>query len=165
MDHSYHTIVVNTSRFHSIPSYYHSHDTIVLFSPPEIYSNWEKLFLPFDFPFWICLVFTLIFAILIIVIIKFYYSVRTFVIGIHVQNPTYNFFGSFFGITQRRLPRENSARILLISFVMFCLVVRTAYQGEESVNHWCSEGDHLQQFWVAKIQGQNTFNFYHCLPL
>lgn len=36
-----------------------------------------------------------------------------------------------FGSGLRVLPGRNFARFLLLSFVLFCLVIRTAYQGKQ----------------------------------
>ena len=43
--------------------------------------------------------------------------------------PAFNIVGTFFGISQIRLPNSNFPRMILAFFVYFCLVIRTAYQG------------------------------------
>jgi hypothetical protein len=37
--------------------------------------------------------------------------------------------GTFFGIGQMRLPINNFGRIILMVFILFCLIIRTAYLG------------------------------------
>jgi len=36
----------------------------------------------------------------------------------------------FFGISEERLPKENFSRIIFTTFIFWCLVMRTAYQGK-----------------------------------
>jgi hypothetical protein len=46
-----------------------------------------------------------------------------------MQVSALHIFSIFFGISQPKLPTSNFARIILITFVYFCLVIRVAYQG------------------------------------
>jgi hypothetical protein len=39
-------------------------------------------------------------------------------------------FRNFFGIGQSQLPARNFGRLILISFILWCLVIRTAYQSK-----------------------------------
>lgn len=103
---------------------------IFLLTPGEKYTNWEKVLLPFDFETWICLL--IIFGsglITVSIINRMSKATRSLVYGEGVHFSTYNIIGTFFGIGQFKLPRENFARILLMFFILFCLVIRTAYQG------------------------------------
>lgn len=97
----------------------------------EKYTNWEKVLLPFDCFTWTLLIITFgvaFLAVFTINKIRFIF-LRNLIYGINVQHPAFNILGSFFGISQPRLPRENFARIILIFFLFFCLIIRTAYQG------------------------------------
>jgi hypothetical protein len=51
------------------------------------------------------------------------------VFGEGVRMPSYNVAGTFFGIGQMRLPTANFPRFILMLFILFCLIFRTAYQG------------------------------------
>jgi hypothetical protein len=98
--------------------------------PSEAYSNYDKLLMPFDFDTWIYLISTFTGAFLLIFIInlmpKFF---QNLVYGQNVKSPSFNVIGSFFGIGQITLPVNNFGRIVLIAFIIFCLIIRTAYQG------------------------------------
>ena len=53
-----------------------------------------------------------------------------FVIGSNVTTPSLNVIAIFMGIGQILLPQRNISRFLFIGFVLFCLIMRTAYQGK-----------------------------------
>jgi len=42
----------------------------------------------------------------------------------------FNTFQTFFGISHVEVPNANFARIVMIFFVFWCLIIRTAYQGK-----------------------------------
>ena len=46
------------------------------------------------------------------------------------QIPALNIFRIFFGIAQTKLPSKNFGRLIFISFIFWCLVMRTAFQGK-----------------------------------
>ena len=66
----------------------------------------------------------------ILIINRFSKNVRDLFFGSAIRTPTFNIFRAFFGIGQTRLPNGSFARLILISFVLWCLVIRTAYQGK-----------------------------------
>jgi hypothetical protein len=97
----------------------------------ESYSTYEKLYLPFDEMIWICLIITFGSTFGLIFVLKRYapFWMQFRIFGARIQSPAFNVLGQFFGIAQNRLPVENFARFLLITYVMAFLVIRTAYQG------------------------------------
>ncbi|KAG5668377.1 hypothetical protein PVAND_016317 [Polypedilum vanderplanki] len=96
----------------------------------ELYTPYEKLLLPFDFDTWMLLIFTFTSALSIIFIInRLTKPIQQIVFGKKVQTPSLNVIGTFFGIGQLREPENNFGRLLLINFLLFCLVIRNAYQG------------------------------------
>lgn len=99
-------------------------------TPAEPYSSYEKLILPFDVTTWICLIiiFGISFAVIFLVN-RTSNSTQNIVFGDKVQHPSLNVVGAFFGINQNRAPQNNFARAIFILFVLFCLIIRTAYQG------------------------------------
>lgn len=105
--------------------------TIFVITPAEEYSSYEKLLLPFDDETWkyLLITFSVAFGVVFSVnqMPKFQ---QEKIYGQGVKTPSFNILGSFFGISQNIEPKENAARILMIYFVMFCLIFRTAYQGE-----------------------------------
>lgn len=100
-------------------------------TPSELYTNWEKVFFPFDMTSWILfgLIFTIVFlAIFIINLLS--RETKNVIFGRGMKNVAYNAIGAFFGIAQKILPSENCPRILIAFFIYFCLVFRTCYQGQ-----------------------------------
>ncbi|CAG9809591.1 unnamed protein product [Chironomus riparius] len=105
-------------------------DMIFLITPSEKYSNFEKMAMPFDLSTWILLFTTFSIAFTVIFIVnQMSRSIQNIVYGINVKMPAFNMIGTFFGISQFKLPKSNFSRMILINFVYFCLIIRTAYQG------------------------------------
>lgn len=112
--------------------------TPVLFSRTTVvvtrgapYSFFERLILPFDCATWICLIIT--FSVALCTIFVVYWlseDIQKFVFGTNIRNPTLNFFQIFFAIGLVRVPGRNFARFIFIMFTLFCLIIRTAYQGK-----------------------------------
>jgi hypothetical protein len=96
----------------------------------ESFTSYEKLLLPFDLTTWCFLLITFFSAFAIIFVIdlmpEFFHTI---VYGKGVKMPMLNVLRTFFGIAQARLPEGSFSRIILMSFILFCLVIRTAYQG------------------------------------
>ncbi|CRK91819.1 CLUMA_CG005444, isoform A [Clunio marinus] len=99
--------------------------------PRESYTSFEKLLLAFDKPVWNLIIITFALAFMAIIILRFCpRSIREFVIGRNVKEPALNVLIAFFGVGQTILPRRNFARFLLIMFILYSLIIRTAYQGK-----------------------------------
>jgi len=119
-------------------SHNYEHETIILFfrpklniPPGDLYTSFEKVILPFDVETWISLVITIMSAVgTILIINRFSSTVKTIFYGLKVQNPIFNITRGFFGIGQTTLPDGSFARLILVSFLFWCLVIRTAYQGK-----------------------------------
>lgn len=104
-----------------------------MYSPPEPYTNYEKMILPFDYETWIYLILVFCSAFVgIFVINQMHKRFRDIIYGKDVKTPSLNVLRSFFGIALTKLPSNNFARIILMTFLWFCLIFRTAYQGEET---------------------------------
>lgn len=73
------------------------------------------------------MIFTLTAAFVSILIIN--KASRCKIFGFFLQTPILNIFRIYFGIPQIKLPSKHSSRIILVSFTLWCLVIRTAYQG------------------------------------
>src|SRR5690349_12981924 len=87
--------------------------------------------MPFDFFTWALIASTFVASFLAILILYFVKrSIRDFVIGSNVTTPSLNVVQIFFGISQVILPRRNFARYLTMLFIIFCLIIRTAWQGK-----------------------------------
>lgn len=94
------------------------------------FTSIESIMKSFSSTVWILLLIVMLIAVCVIIVIKFQSDViKDFVYGRNVNNPTENLMAIVFGISLNRLPAMNFARFILMSFVMFCLVMRTLYQG------------------------------------
>lgn len=91
----------------------------------------EKLIYPFTFSSWLVLIGFLLFGLFVIFMTKRQNStIKNFVFGTKVNHPNLNIFAGFIGQPQSRLPGRNFSRFLLMNFLLFALVIRTAYQGK-----------------------------------
>lgn len=99
-------------------------------SNPESYTSFEKMIFPFDTLTWIFSISVFISAFLVISIMNLLPKhTRQFFYGKNVITPALNVIVIFFGISQTQLPKKSFARMILTTFVLFCLILRTAYQG------------------------------------
>lgn len=98
--------------------------------PGDEFDGYEKLILPFDRPTWAWIAVTFVSAFVAIFALRFVNpEIKIFVIGRCTKNPMLNVIRAFFGISQTICPGKNFARYLLMMFILFSLVIRTAYQG------------------------------------
>lgn len=105
---------------------------ILVVTPGEPFSAYEKLFFPFDLPTWIslCCTFLIAFAVIFVISWKLPKFIQDLVFGVGVNSPALNVISIFFGIGQNKVPKANFGRIILIFFIFFCLIFRVGYQGE-----------------------------------
>jgi len=91
----------------------------------------EKLILPFDHETWygICIIF-IISCIVITIFNRLSKRFKEMMYGSTGGTAAFNTFQTFFGISHVEVPNGNFARIVMICFVCWCLVIRTAYQGK-----------------------------------
>jgi hypothetical protein len=103
----------------------------VTISTGEPYTTYEKFLLPFDAGTWICcgVVFVGAFFIIFLITISKSRKIRSIVYGDRVNSPTMNVLVAFFGQSQTILPSRSFARFILMLFILFCLIIRTGYQG------------------------------------
>lgn len=97
----------------------------------EPYTSFEKMFLPFDHETWIWLSITFAVTFATISAVSYFPKpIRDYVFGTNVTTPALNVWIAFAGLGQIVLPRRNFARFLLIQFILFSLIIRTAFQGK-----------------------------------
>lgn len=91
----------------------------------------EKLMMPFDSETWKYLIATFVIMFLIIFIFKL---MSVFIRGAHISiqmsNSVMILAEIFFGIGLVQTPVRHSGRIFFTVFTIFCLIMRTAYQGK-----------------------------------
>jgi len=104
---------------------------LVVSTPADAYTPYEKLLLPFDTETWILLIVTFLLTFVIILIInKLSKRAQNIVYGKQVDTPIWNVISIFFGISQTKLPTENFSRFILTLFIIFCLIFRTCFQSK-----------------------------------
>lgn len=109
---------------------YQQRDMYLVVTPGENFTPYEKLLLPFDRQTWTFLMSTIAAAFLTIFIVDFLPKiVQNIFYGFGNSSPMLNVLGIFFGIAQTRIPFSNFGRIILVTFVLFCMVLRNGYQG------------------------------------
>lgn len=96
--------------------------------PGEPYSDLQKMFMMFDFDLWIAIVTTFIIALCATLTLNLVSrSIRNLIAG-RVVSPTLNVFEIFLCGGQVHVPRGSFARILLILFIVWSLIIRTCHQ-------------------------------------
>jgi hypothetical protein len=115
----------------SLTKLYFDSNFLLAATPSEFYSDYEKLWLPFDDFTWILLLLTFLAAFLVIFVAKYVTnSVKSLIIGREVLTPALNVLQVFFGISQMKLPAASVPRFILMMFIFFCLIFRTCYQSK-----------------------------------
>jgi hypothetical protein len=103
--------------------------TVVL-TPYGAYTSFEKMIMTFDTLTWILTLVVFLCAFCTIFVVNLCSKrVQNIFYGKRVKTRVLNVVSTFFGIQQHRLPVSNFPRILLMIFVLFCLIMRTGYQG------------------------------------
>lgn len=125
-------MMVNPDEGSHVTTYYDDTSYGFIITPSEKYSSYEKLILPFDEITWKFLILIFVIAFIIIFIInRLPEIIQIIFYGTTVKDNMFNLIRAFFGMSQDILPVENFPRILLIVFITFCFVMRTAYQGNK----------------------------------
>lgn len=99
--------------------------------PGAEFNAYEKLLLPFDPYVWalISITFAIAFSVILMVNVM-NETIRNFVFGEGVTTPSLNVVILFFGLSQTILPVKNFARFIVMMFIFYCLIMRTAWQGK-----------------------------------
>ena len=126
------TIITEKYGIISTVSDAHKYDIITFaVSPGEPYTDLERMFMMFAFEVWIATAITLLIGLLTTLILNFIPdTVRKFVIGRDVRNPTMNLISIFLTGGQVQVPGRNFARFLLILFIIWSLIIRTCHQSK-----------------------------------
>lgn len=104
---------------------------IFIFPPPPEFTSFEKLFKPLALMTWILLIIYMTVGVVSIFTVKRRSNwLQNLVIGYKVNYPYLNMAIGFLGVSQNRLPDRNFSRFLLMNFLIFSLIMRTAYQGK-----------------------------------
>lgn len=107
-------------------------DALILTMPPtSTISPFQKLYMPFDAIIW-----SLIITIYVISVVIFTFvrrmseTVYELIVGQNVKHPILNMLIAIVGGSQTVLPTKMFSRFLLAKFLIFCLIMRSLYQGK-----------------------------------
>lgn len=93
--------------------------------------SYAKIIRPFDTEAWMWVAITFAAAFATIFVVKFTnIAIGNFIMGRNTVTPGLNVLRIFFGISQVHCPVQNFARFLMMLFILFCMVIRTAYQAK-----------------------------------
>ncbi|KAG5679498.1 hypothetical protein PVAND_009062 [Polypedilum vanderplanki] len=107
------------------------HKLYYLIARNDAHTNYEKMLFAFDSVTWILILIFFGFTFgIIFILYKCPRWIRIIVFGRGVNNAAYNALGIFFGISMLRVPRESFCRAILITFIWYCLIIRTCWQSK-----------------------------------
>lgn len=109
---------------------FYSSDLIWIVPPGRSFTSFEKLFKPFNSRLWITVVVTFTTSCVLIAVWRWKFrDFWIFAFEKNSRNPYFDLFIGLFGGVIVREPFKNFARILLMSYLLYTLVIRGAYQG------------------------------------
>lgn len=97
--------------------------------PGGTYGDIEKLLRPFSQAVWIGVISVFLFSVTIVATFFKYPKIYNFIVGRNVHGSILNIIAQHLGVTQPTLPVRNFARFVLLNLLLYCLVVRSSYQG------------------------------------
>lgn len=123
-------ITRNRATYFDATTQYISDDIIFVIPVRAELSSVEKLIYPLDRETWILLIICFAIGFFVILIVSFQSdAVQDFVFGENERHPFLNMVNTFLGGNQTRMPTRNFARFILLIFLAFSMIIRTAYQG------------------------------------
>lgn len=102
---------------------------IVIIPADRMLDSFLKLFYAFQFTLWMILVSIFASVILILNLVKYCFPQFNQTALKEIRTPFLSFLITFVGGSEKNLPRKHFPRMLLATFLIFCLVVRSIYQG------------------------------------
>lgn len=146
-------------KFFDHTSSYFESQFAYLVPPPEKFSSFEKLFQPFNRDVWMTLLVCFTAGALIIVLLSYTSKqVRANILGSGTTTPLTNMLTIILGSSQTIVPSNSCARLLLMAFIIFCMIVRTVFQGS-LFKFLQSDGNRRQISSVDEMLKEN-FNFH-----
>ncbi|KAG5668216.1 hypothetical protein PVAND_016164 [Polypedilum vanderplanki] len=104
-------------------------DGYYLISQNDLYTNYEKILMPFDFHTWILLSITILMTILIFycsyLFLQLFQNISN---GVETKYPLYDILSIIFGISIQNIPGKFFSRLMIALCLWYCLIFRTCYQ-------------------------------------
>lgn len=121
---------VNRLKFIDYTRPYMSQRIAFVIPPGSELTSFEKFIKPLDVYTWFLLWVWIGVAFLVVYLVgKGSSMLQDFVFGFGIRSPYMNILIAIFGGSQKKVPRRNFARSLLMMFLIFCLIMRTLYTG------------------------------------
>jgi hypothetical protein len=142
-----------TSSFTSWP--------FVLIVPPGAeFSSFQNLFRPFSVIVWSSLILSFLCGFIFIFLIRRCNNswLKRQIFGEAHHVPYLNMMNIFFGGTLHALPSNNVPRMLLATFILYCLVMRNLYQG--SLFKFLQSNDRQRPVMTVDEMMEKKFHFY-----
>jgi hypothetical protein len=137
---------------------YHTSKSYWIVPPGQPYSSFEKLFKPFKQRLWMAVTLTFITSNLIIFIFNWNLTALWNLIFEKSDCPYYNNFIIVFGGVMPAEPLKNCARIIFAFYLLYWLVVRSAYQG--ALFQFLQQDFNKPHLKNSKEMIEHNFNFY-----
>lgn len=117
-------------KYLTATTFFASSPVVIVMPPTPPISPFVKLYLPFDTTVWIMIIIIFIIGCLVIFFTYFFNKkLYSLIVGEGVSYPALNLAIAAVGGSQRILPRKHFPRQLLVHFLIFCLILRSTYQG------------------------------------
>lgn len=129
VDLAFSFLALNQIRINVMSAIYpHMNDKIIVVTSSNIpVGSMMKLLLPFKPIVWLLLLFVVLSAASVVYVSKFRTTLKN-VFG--PESSIMNLLVIMLGLTQSKLPKKNFPRILMMTSLLFCLVLRSGYSGE-----------------------------------
>lgn len=104
---------------------------VFLAVPEPSPSPLDYIIMPFEKILWLAIILILFISYAVVRVLEQSMSlqVRNFIIGSNINEPELNIFSILLGNSLHRLPRRTFARTLMMLFILFSFIIRSAYQG------------------------------------
>ena len=114
----------------SASSIYYTSSLVWVVPPGRQLTSIEKLLKPFSPTLWSAVIVVFIISFLMVFVIGWFtITIQNFVFGRNMTTPSLNIINVFFGGSLVQTPTRNFARTLLCFFMLYCLIIRSSYQG------------------------------------
>lgn len=117
-------------KYLTATTFFASSPVVIVMPPTPSISPFVKLYLPFTSTVWLMIISIFIIGCLVIIVTHFFNrKLYLLIVGEGVNYPALNLAIAAMGSSQTTLPRKNFPRQLLVHFLIFCLILRSTYQG------------------------------------
>jgi hypothetical protein len=118
------------SKFMQFTQSYFSNSLLLIIPRGAPFTAFEKLFRPFELPVWYSVIgFLGVISIAVAVIKCQSRKVQILFFDRNINAVIMEMLVVFFGSSQHMMPRRNFPRMLMMTFALYCLVMRTVYTG------------------------------------